>query len=87
MGIKEIQSKLLPKLSKEVKSSINLGSFYLYELTGDYPYAIVVDQKAYLLDKKGRAVKIVPNINLPTEDMLYFADLPRPKSLFDFKAI
>lgn len=87
MGIKEIQSKLLPKLSKDVKNSINSGSFYLYELPGEYPYAVIIDQKAYLLDKKGRVAKIIPNENLKTENMVYFSDLPRPKSLFDLVLI
>lgn len=87
MGIKEIQSRVLPKLSKDVKRSINSGSFYLYELTGEYPYAVVIDRKAYLLDKKGRVAKIVQDENLQTEDMVYFSDLPRPKSLFDLAII
>ena len=87
MGIKEIQSGLLPKLSKDVKNSINSGSFYMYELAGKYPYAVVIDQKAYLLDKKGRVAKIVQNEDLQTEDLVYFSDLPRPKSLFDLAVI
>ncbi len=85
MGVLEINSNSLPKLSKNIKSSINLGTLNLYKIDGEFPYGVFVGDKVYLLQKNGRVVKVIDNTNhLIINDKIYFSDLPRSESMFNF---
>lgn len=86
-----IDSSLLPFLGLPTKNMINQGIWFLYRITiSNNPgiaFLLVTDDKNYFLDDTGLIISESINkfIDVDLEEVVYFSDLPSPKTISNFQ--
>lgn len=86
-----IDSSFLPFLGNPTKNMINQGVWFLYRITNtnnpEIAFLLVTDDKNYFLDDSGLIISESLNkfIDVDLEEVVYFSDLPSPKTISNFQ--
>ncbi|WP_168792306.1 hypothetical protein [Paraburkholderia aromaticivorans] len=85
MKLNDILSEQLPEIDESVKECVNLGQWLLFKTDGHNEVAFYLKTASSIFELSNRG-KILQKVdddedNLEIDELFYFSDLPRPKSL------
>jgi hypothetical protein len=86
-----IESSTLPYLGVPTKNMINQGIWFLYRVknsrNSEIVFLLVTDEKNYFLNSSGLILSESINkyVDVDLENVVYFSDLPSPKSISNFQ--
>ncbi len=87
MKVAYIESVELPYIAPSVKECINSGQWFLFKAPdqtnpgSEIAYYLKANKEFYALDKQGNVLACELPVDINTEELVYFKDLPTPQSL------
>jgi len=89
MKLLDILSSDLPEIDESVKECINMGQWLLFRsgtiagAEGKYHLYLKAGKNFYALSDRGKIMREIekPRANFGIDELLYFSDLPKPRSL------
>lgn len=89
MKLHDILSSDLPEIDESIKECINDGQWLLFKSQtiacpgGSNRFYLKVGQSVYALSELGGVIQEIekPNTNFSIDELFYFSDLPKPRSL------
>jgi hypothetical protein len=89
MKLTNVRSADLPEISEAVKECVNRGQWLLFKSSsisnaGSHaPFYLKVDTQIFELDTLGKILSSHPRegLNVQIDELCYFSDLPKPRSL------
>lgn len=89
MKLNNILSSELPEIDNSIKECVNLGQWLLFkskttsQAGAESSFYLKVGQCIYKLSDSGKVVQEIekPRDNLRIDELFYFSDIPKPRSL------